>query len=151
MLRQTILLLLAFISQFCHFQSFTTPLHTSLKMLCNFLGPFCALLVLTNLLNEEFLLHSLCNFLITLAYSSTLSPPSPSLSTLPPPALPRAMGGPSTILSLPPLTIPTANRRPCATGRHGSLTAIVGGHCHLPPNDRLPTLPGGAIGPERVV
>ena len=41
-------------------------------MLSNFLVRFGSLLVLTNLLNEEFRLHFLCNFLITLTYPSTI-------------------------------------------------------------------------------
>ena len=38
---------------------------------------------------------------------------------------------------------PSANRGPCVTGRHGSATAMVGDHCHLPHHDELPTLPAG--------
>ena len=38
---------------------------------------------------------------------------------------------------------PSANRGPRVTGRHGSATAMVGDHCHLPHHDELPTLPAG--------
>ena len=38
---------------------------------------------------------------------------------------------------------PSANRGPRVTGRHGSATAMVGDHCHLPHDDELPTLPAG--------
>ena len=39
---------------------------------------------------------------------------------------------------------PSPDRGPRITGRHGSPTAMVGGHCHLPHDDQLPTLPEGA-------
>ena len=38
---------------------------------------------------------------------------------------------------------PCANRGPRVTGRHGSATAMVGDHWHLPHHDELPTLPAG--------
>ena len=41
----------------------------------------------------------------------------------------------------------STDRGPCFTGQHGSPTTMVSGHCHLPHNDQLPTLPVGA---ERV-
>ena len=120
-------------------------------MLSSFLHRFGPLLVLTNPLKEEFRLHFLRNFLIILTYPSTillhiflLFPLHRSSAVL------RATGRPSTTPSLPLFAIPTADRRPRATGRHGSPTTMVDSHCHLPRNDRLPTPPGGAIGPERV-
>ena len=48
---------------------------------------------------------------------------------------------------LPRFWRPSADRGPRITGRHGSPTAMVGGHYHLPHDDQLPTLPAGA---ERV-
>ena len=38
----------------------------------------------------------------------------------------------------------SVNRGPYGTGRHGSLTAMVDGDCHLLHDDQLPTLPAGA-------
>ena len=38
---------------------------------------------------------------------------------------------------------PPTDRGPRTTGRHGSPTAMVDGHCHLPHSDQLPTPPGG--------
>ena len=120
-------------------------------MLSSFLDLFGALLVLANLLNEEFRLHFLRNFLTILTYPSTiLLHPFLHFPLRCPSAVLCATGRPSTTPSLPPFAIPTADRRSRGTGRHGSRTATVGGHCHLPRNDRLPTLPKGAIGPERV-
>ena len=45
---------------------------------------------------------------------------------------------------LPRFQRPSADWGPHVTGRHGSPTAIVGGHFHLPYDDQLPTLPAGA-------
>ena len=45
---------------------------------------------------------------------------------------------------LPHFRRPSADRGPHVSGRHGSPTAMVGGHCHLPQDDQLPTLPVGA-------
>ena len=90
---------------------------TYFKMLSNFLDRFAPLLVLTSLLNEEFCLHFLCNFLITLSYSSTIFLHLLLLCPLcHPPTEPRAMGRSSPTPSLPPLAIRTANGRlenPC--------------------------------------
>ena len=38
---------------------------------------------------------------------------------------------------------PPTDRGPRTTGRHGSPTAMVDDHCHLPHGDQLPTPPGG--------
>ena len=45
---------------------------------------------------------------------------------------------------------PPTDRGPRTTGRHGSPTAMVDGHCHLPHGDQLLTPPGGFNSPERV-
>ena len=45
---------------------------------------------------------------------------------------------------LPRFWRPSADRGPRVPGRHGSPTAMVGGHYHLPPDDHFPTLPAGA-------
>ena len=120
-------------------------------MLSSFLDHFGALLVLANPPNEEFHLHFLHNFLIILTYPSTI-PLHPFLH-FPlrcPSAVLCAMDRPPTTASLPPFAIPTADRRSRSTGQHGSPTATVGSHCHLPRNDRLSTLPEGATRPERI-
>ena len=44
---------------------------------------------------------------------------------------------------LPRSRRPPTDRGPRTTGRHGSPTAMVDGHCHLPHGDQLPTAPGG--------
>ena len=120
-------------------------------MLSSFLDHFGALLVFTNPLNEEFRLNFLRNCLIILTHHSTILLHLFFLFPLcRPSAVLRATGRPSTTSSLPPFAIPTADRKSRGTGRHGSPTATVGGHCHLPRIDRLPTFPGGVVGPKRV-
>ena len=44
---------------------------------------------------------------------------------------------------LPRSQRPPTDRGPRTTGRHGSPTAMVDGHCHLPHGDQLPTPSGG--------
>ena len=44
---------------------------------------------------------------------------------------------------LPRSRRPPTDRGPRTTGRHGSPTAMVDGHCHLPHGDQLPTPSGG--------
>ena len=120
-------------------------------MLSNFLDYFGALFVLAIPLNEEFRLHFLCNFLIRLTYPFTILLHLFLLFPLRHPSTVLcAASRPSTTLSLPPLTIPTVDRRSCNTGQHAWLTATDGGHCHLPHNDQLPTAPKEAMGPEIV-
>ena len=119
-------------------------------MLSSFIDHFWALIILANPVNEEFRLYFLHNFLIILTYPSTILLHFFLLFPLRcPSTVLCATGRPFTTPSLSPLAILTADRRPHATSRHGSQTATVG-HCHLPRIDRLPTLPEGVIGPERV-
>ena len=119
LLRQTFLLPLASFHNFIIPNS-STLYCTSLKMLSSFLDHFGTLLALANLLNGGFRLHFLCNFLITLAYPSTIFLPVLLLCPLRhPPAVPHATGGSSTTPSLPLLAIPTADGQ-LETLRHRS-------------------------------
>ena len=103
--------------------------------------------------NEEFCLLFLHNFLITLAYSSTMFLYLFFLCQFcrPLPKCPVQQADRSQLC--PSLRSqsrrPTAIRRPCATGRHGSPTNTIGYHCHLPCNDGLPALLRGAIAPHQ--
>ena len=122
-------------------------------MLSSFLDHFGQLLLLANPFNGELRLHFLRNSLITLAYPSTILPYLFLLFPLRRPStVLRPTGGPSTTPSLPPLSIPMVDRRPRATGRQGSPTTMVSGHCHLAPHRSTPHAlgGGGGIGPERV-
>ena len=140
LLRQTFLLSLVSFYNFIILNS--SPRYcTSFKMLSCFLNYFKALLMLANPLNEEFCLYLLCNFLIILTHPSTILLHIFLLFPLRYPSVVlHAMGGSSTTL----LTWSSG------TGWHGLPTTTVGGHCHLPHIDRLPTLPMEPIEPEIV-
>ena len=85
-------------------------------MFSSFLNRFGPLLVLTNPLNEGFPLYFLRTFLITLACHSSILLHLFILCPLCcPPTVLHAMGGQFKTLPLPPLTIPTADRRPRTT------------------------------------
>ena len=152
MFKQTILLPLASFHDFV-IQNPSPHYCTSLKMLSSFLDSLGPLLVLTNTINEEFCLHFLRDFLITLAYPSIIFLRLFLLCPLRhPPAVPRAMGRLSTTPYLPLLTISTADSR-LETPRHQSAWFTNHyGQWPLPPAPQrsTPHSPQGAIGPERV-